>query len=381
MTLKFEDRADASDIRITDDGYLVADVRCAKVGVQQYMASDVGLPGHGLVSVYRPESTVFNKDSLATFAGKPVTLQHPPELVNAENWKQYAVGDVGEDILRDGEFIRVPIKLMDSEAIEAVKNGTREISMGYSCDIKHEDGVTPEGQAYNAVQVGPIRINHLAIVDKARGGSKLRIGDSSIEKWGAIPINDSQRSEKGGLQMPEVTKPVVVLGDAAIQVDDAAARVLEKFKADTSKQLSDAKSVADAAIAAKDAELAQLQAKLDDAQSKVLSDADIDARVAKRADLVSIASAIAPDVKTAGLSDAAIRKAVVTAKIGDAAIDGKSEAYIDARFDILADSAKTETNPVQVALSKGVTVNVGDAASAEAAALAKANDFNAWRNQ
>jgi hypothetical protein len=364
MTLKFEDRADASDIRITDDGYLVADVRCAKVGVQQYMASDVGLPGHGLVSVYRPESTVFNKDSLATFAGKPVTLKHPPELVNAENWKKYAVGDVGEDILRDGEFIRVPIKLMDAAAIEAVKNGTREISMGYSCDIKHEDGVTPEGQEYNAVQVGPIRINHLAIVDKARGGSKLRIGDSAIEKWGAIPINDSQRSEKGGLQMPEVTKPVVVLGDAAIQVDDAAARVLEKFKADTSKQLSDAKALADA----KDEEIGTLKVELQKANDA--ANIDVDALVAARTELVAQVKAIDSAIEVAGKSDTALRKEAVAKKLGDAAIVDASDAEIKGMFKVLAKDAAT-TNPVQVAIQSG---NFGDSKNvndAHAAYLAR----------
>lgn len=373
--IKFEDRADASDIRFTSDGYMVADVRCARVGVQQYMASDVGLPGGGLVNVYRPESAVFNKDSLSTFVGKPVTLHHPPEQVNAGNWKQYAVGDVGEDVLRDGEFIRVPIKLMDAEAIEAVRNGTREISMGYSCDIKHEDGVTPAGESYNAVQVGPIRINHLAIVEKARGGSKLRIGDSAKESWGATPVNDSQPSEKGGLQMPETTKPLVVLGDAAISLDDAQARVLEKFKADVSKQLADAKALADS----KDEQIGQLKAELVKAQDA--AKIDVDALVAARTELVAQVKAIDSAIEVSGKSDAALRKEAVAKKLGDASIAGCSDAEITGMFKVLAKDAKTEENPVAGAFKQGV-VNVGDASAGMLDAWAKANqDMNAWRNQ
>jgi hypothetical protein len=48
---------------------------------------------------------------------------------------------------------------------------------------------------------------------------------------------------------------------------------------------------------------------------------------------------VAKDIKTEGLSDAAIRKAAVTAALGDAAVAGKAEAYIDARFDILVEDA------------------------------------------
>lgn len=137
----------------------------------------------------------------------------------------------------------------------------------------------------------------------------------------------------------------VVLGDKAVKVPAEDVAAIEQFKTDSAKALADAESKHKKALADKDAELAKLQAKLDDAESKILSDADIDKRVSDRADLVALAKSIAPNVKTQGLSDADIRKAVVTAKLGDAVIEGKSEAYIDARFDILADEAK-QSNPV-----------------------------------
>ena len=176
--MNFLDRAEIAGTRRTADGYMVADVRCARTGVQQYTGAEVGRPDLASVNVYRPESTVFDRASLATYAGKPVTIGHPSVPVNAENWKKYAVGDVGMDIARDGEFVRVPLKLMDFAAINAVQGGQKEISMGYSVEIEWESGIAPDGSHYDAIQKGPLRINHLAIVEKARGGDQLRIGDS-----------------------------------------------------------------------------------------------------------------------------------------------------------------------------------------------------------
>jgi hypothetical protein len=67
--------------------------------------------------------------------------------------------------------------IMDAKAVEAVeKHGVRELSVGYSTDLKWGQGRTPEGEIYDARQTA-IRGNHLAVVPAARGGSLLRIGD------------------------------------------------------------------------------------------------------------------------------------------------------------------------------------------------------------
>jgi len=124
-------------------------------------------------------------------------------------------------------------------------------------------------------------------------------------------------------------------------VTDAAAVAITKLQttiADMETKAKTAKEKADEEMAAKEKELAAKDAKIADLEKSQMTDAALDARVAARADLIGKAAAIAKDVATAGLSDAAIRKAVVAAKLGDAAIAGKADAYIDARFDILAES-------------------------------------------
>lgn len=336
--LQFSDEATLSGTRITADGYLVADVRCARTGIQQYRASDVGLPGDGMVNVYRPEAVVFDKASLATFAGKPVTINHPAEPVTAENWRALAVGDIGTEIARDGEYVRVPMKLMDAAAIKLVEAGTRQISMGYTTGLSIEDGVAPDGTPYQAVQTGPIRINHLAIVAAARGGSNLRIGDGA-DHWGASPLT------KKDADMPEGIKTRVVLIDGlSVETTDAGAQALEKLMNDAkaTKTAHDAAIAAkDTALAKKDAELAAKDAQIDSLKAKVLDGAALDALVADRSALIAKAKSIAPAVVTDGKSAEDIRKAAVVAVKGAAMAD-KSEAYICAAFDLLADAVTTD---------------------------------------
>ena len=64
--MQFTDNTTLANTRLTSDGYLVGNVACAKVGVQQYHGSEIG-KGDGLVNVYRDESEVFALDSLASF--------------------------------------------------------------------------------------------------------------------------------------------------------------------------------------------------------------------------------------------------------------------------------------------------------------------------
>jgi hypothetical protein len=340
-SIAFVDQVPLKGARITADGYLVAEVRCARVGCQDYLADEIGVPGGGFVSLYRPETAVFHKDSLATFAGKPVTMGHPPVNVNADNWKEYAVGDIGNEIARDGEFVRVPIKLMDAAAIRAVQDGTREISMGYTTDIQVVDGVAPDGTVYRAVQSGPIRINHLAIVPVARGGSQLRVGDAAESaSWGASPITDRK-----DVNMADAVKTRMVLVDGlSVETTDAGAQAIEKLQRTIDAQAAEFKKKAEEAevegekkMAAKDAAMATKDAQLDAMAAKVVDAAALDKLVADRAELIGRAKAIAPAVVTDGQSASEIKKAVVVAVRGaDAA--SKSEAYIDAAFDLLQDA-------------------------------------------
>jgi hypothetical protein len=168
---------EGAKMRMTGDGYMVSTPRVARTGIQVYSGSELGRSDMARVRVYRPESEVMSKDAMGSIAHRPITNDHPGEAVTADNWKKYSVGQTGDEVARDGDFIRVPMVLMDAETIKAVKDGKRELSLGYNAALEWTSGTTQDGQEYDAIQ-RDIRVNHLAVVDAARGGAKLAIGDS-----------------------------------------------------------------------------------------------------------------------------------------------------------------------------------------------------------
>lgn len=169
---------DAAAIRMTNDGYMAAMPRISRTGIQLYRGFEVGMRDKAVVRVYRPETEVFHKDALASLAHRPLTNDHPSVPVTADNWKEFSVGQSGGDVARDGEFVRVPMSVMDGKTIKDIQNGKKQISVGYSCDLTFQDGVTPDGQAYDAIQTN-IRGNHIAFVKAARGGDRLSFGDAA----------------------------------------------------------------------------------------------------------------------------------------------------------------------------------------------------------
>lgn len=372
--MKFTDRAELkSKLRLTKDGYGITEVRCARTGIQQYLGVELGLPTMDVINVYRPESEVFNKDSLATYAHKPVTDDHPSEMVNADNWTQLAKGDIGEDIVRDGDFVKVPLKLMDSELIRKIDKGKAEVSMGYMADIDFVDGVTPDGEPYQAVQRN-IQINHLAVVDRGRAGSDCGFKDASAN-WGTSPIN---RTVIGDNQM--TTQKVMVDG-LTVETTEQGAQAINKLmdaKTQLEKQLSDKEAASQAVIDAKDAEIAKLDAEIIQLKESQLTDAEIDAKVKERAELINKAQVIAKDADFTGLSADEIKAAAVKAVLGDAVIDGKSAAYIDARFDVLLeDTQKDAADPFVDSMKQKPDTQITDNGQSEY----EQRLANAWKEQ
>lgn len=168
--------------RTTMDGYLIATPKIARTGIQLYRGAEVGRPDMAVVRVYRPASEVFAHDACRSYSYLPVTLEHPDAPVTSASWKRHAIGETSNRITRDGDAVRVDCLVRDGAAVKAIKDGAKtQLSVGYTCDLTFQSGVTPDGQPYDAIQKS-IRANHLAVVANARGGSTLRIGDRKNRK-------------------------------------------------------------------------------------------------------------------------------------------------------------------------------------------------------
>lgn len=331
-------------VRRTKDGYLAAYANVARTGIQLYKGSELGRPDMDVVRVYRPPSEVFDKAALKSMAHRPVTLNHPSEVVDAKNWKKYAKGHTGDEILRDGDHVRVPMVLMDAETIKAVESGTRELSMGYSTELKWTPGITEDGQPYDAVQT-EIRANHLAIVPVARGGSKLRFGDAADEN-----------SNKGSSKM----KTIMIDGAPVEIADGLAATLIEnKIKAlsdgfeDMKKKKEMAEEEAEKNKKTCDAAMGEIAVLKKQVADAAVTPEKLNALVMERKAITDAASALLPkDFKFDDKKIEDIRRAAVSAHLGDAAVKDMSDDAITGAFTALtATESKSGTKVLASAFS------------------------------
>lgn len=373
--MNFTDKVSVSKTKKRADGYLVADAKVARTGIQLYAGWEVGRPDMAVVRVYRPAEEVFSRDTMASFAHRPLTKDHPSEMVTAENWKQYSVGHTGDEIARDGSYLRIPMMVADAASIKSIEDGQRELSAGYTCDLEFEEGTSPDGEAYDAIQK-KIRANHVAIVKRGRAGSECRIGDR--QEWGLSPI--TQPEDEGIHDMADALRKILVDG-LQVETTEQGAQAIEKLTKDLSSsaaKLSELTTAKDAEIAKKDTEIAQKDAQIAELKAKVMDAKALDAMVAKRAKLVADAKLVAKDVKTEGLNDEEIRKAAVAAALGDDAVKDRSQAYIDARFEILVEDAGKQTrDPVRDAFIKSPPSNPNNSDNGQTAYEKRLSD--AWK--
>lgn len=358
----FTDRATIADgrARITPEGYFVADALVGRANnVQDYHASELGAAfadrePTSTVRVFRPEAEVFAVDSLKSASRLPITLDHPPGvMVDAANWREFAKGETGESILRDGEFIRVPIRVTDATAVAAAGTTHKEFSLGYSADLVATPGTFGD-QAYDA-SLSNIRYNHLAACRVARGGPELRITDERPAPKGTpmLVIIDGLQVD---VSNPDTAKATV---ERLITARDTATDALSGVQAGIVER--------DATIVARDAEIVTLKAAVADASNPAaLRDA-----AGAYARTVSTAKALGATFAD-DASESDIKRAVVALKMGDAAKD-YTDANVATAFDVFALGVKDAApgDPLRAALIDGVPRNAGDGATDFADARAK----------
>lgn len=175
--MKFFSTADFSEnIKETPEGYLICEgVALARLGELEYFKQELPelfntLEDVEKIVVSRQANDLFDKNTMASFEGKPVTLNHPPEFVNPENWREFAVGVV-ENVRVESDKLVADLVIVDKRAIDVVKGGAkRELSLGYDADyIDNGDGTFSQKNILG---------NHVAIVESGRCGVECAIKDS-----------------------------------------------------------------------------------------------------------------------------------------------------------------------------------------------------------
>jgi hypothetical protein len=176
----------SENILETPEGYLLCSgVPIARTGVMEYLPEEVDIesaPGREEIKVYRLESDVFDARAVASFEGKPVTIDHPDEDVGPETWRELARGtaqNLRRGLDEESDLLLADLLITDAEAIAAVRDGLREISCGY--DAGYEETAPGVGRQINIIG------NHVALVDKGRCGPRCKIKDTETQMKTPLP--------------------------------------------------------------------------------------------------------------------------------------------------------------------------------------------------
>lgn len=359
----------SDNMHVTPEGYLVCvGVPVARVGDMMYAAYECpAVPTtNGKVILTNTADVLFSAETIASYEGKSVTVQHPepnddPELpdVTPKNWQEVTVGTMqnvrqGEGV--DSDKLIADLMISAQSGIDAVRAGLREVSCGYDA----ESEPVADGRAVRTKIIG----NHVAIVSAGRAGSGVAIRDTKegikmkIKLKLADLLPKFMKLADGMPEEIEVEEEAVTDAksmDARLKkVEDAIGEMLEE-----SKRKKAVEEEAKASDAKKKEEDAKANDKCTDAE--VIADAEI------------IAAGLEP---TADIKVQALKAAMKTAD-GKAAIDavtfGKEINFESAD---VVDLVFTGTANVLKEQRKGALTRTADAIPTMAAASVTPEQLN-----
>lgn len=335
---------------ITPEGFLVCEsVPIARTGEQRYKDTELPLDGdeQGEIRVQRPAEEVFRDETIASFAGKPVTVEHPNEFVTPENWERHEVGTVlnpRQGTGAESDLLIADLLIKDPEAIAYVNRERPEVSCGYNSDYEQ----TGPGAATQHNIVG----NHVALVDRGRAGPRCSIQDNLPKTLGVNFMSQSK-----------ITRAFI--------------KLLTGFHSKDAEKMSEATEELEDAFPEKKEE--KTEAKSQDAELKEVLDW---VRDRKAKDAAEETAKKENEMKDAAEAEENRKKAEAEAK--DAVLSAETGASNTAMFGTTwtGDSASATLKDIlsrAELLSPGIGVPVGDAVSHSSVkalmqnALAKAN--------
>lgn len=329
QVLRFDEiNLDQLKLTETAEGFLEGYAVATRTGVFSYRRADGSIQRE-----LRTDEEVFNQDAIDSFKMKPITNNHPEDMVNIDNASELSVGMTGQDIKKIDNYLAPFIKITDKQAVQDAKSGKRGLSFGYKVNLVKKDGIF-KGERYDYVQTN-IRGNHLALVYQGRAGDNARL---RLDSQDAICVynnfNDNLKMKKIRLDGKEFE----VSEEVASKIDSIEAENIElkKNKEDLSKNKSDLQTKLDTVTGERDS----IQVKLDEELKKDRTDY-IAAKVQARIDLEKKASEFfKSDEDLSKLSDKEIKSKVITLFTKEFKADEVSEDYLTARFDSIIDIKK-----------------------------------------
>jgi len=381
------DVAPIEKFEMTPEGYLRAWATIARTGVQMYTDADGSVRRE-----YRPEDEVGSPESVSSFAGKCITFEHPPVLLDSANTKDYQIGFTGTEVIYDNGFVRAVMTVTDQDAIEKIMRGdAKEVSAGYRVSYDPTPGVTDSGENYDGIQ-RMIDGNHVAVVRRGRAGPQVKL---HLDRMDAAdpsllsPLEDSSMTAK------------VNFDGAEFEVTESVALAVTKEREDAKKSYEDMKKMYDSMMS----EASQLKEEMDAMQKEMKGKCDssdgradaleqelsavkadleaskqvnIDSLVEERIALIDKARiSLDSEFDFAGKTTREVMQAAIKAVRGDAFdLSERSDDYVQAMFDTLAESGRSDSAATDE-LRKAVA-SIASPASAPTSYMDKLQ--NAWKS-
>lgn len=262
----------SENISETPEGYLLCrNVPLTHTGPLVYQAGEHPFDDvKGEMTITRTKDELFSDATIASFEGKSITIEHPSDFVSPENWQELSNGVV-MNIRPSPEKIEVEGQMEDAllgdflitvkEAISLVKDGLREVSLGY-------DALWVQTGDATAVHT-KIRGNHCALVDSGRAGINCAIKDSKGEKSMLSKEFQNKFKKLFGKTIDEAVKEKEVEAKDAEEEKKKAAdeEEAEKKKKEESKDADEEKKKKE--DESKDADEEEKKSKDDDMESRM----------------------------------------------------------------------------------------------------------------
>lgn len=327
---------------ITPAGFLRVDGYLTRAGIFEYRNPD----GSKRLE-FRPHEEVFKADSLQSFALAPVTDDHPPANLTAENAREYQRGAVTENVHQDGDLMRGRMLITDADLRDQMMAGKKnQVSLGYTCDVEMTPGEW-QGRRYDAVQKN-IRGNHVAIVERGRAGAGARVRMDAADA-GMVsdpPSGPAAHSQESTLA---TTNKTFRCDGLSFEAPENVAELVEKLMKERADAIGSVATVK-----------ADLQKKLDgleaerDTLKTDLAKAKADAAEAPKKLRAEIAARMGLESKARGVlgkshkfdaeaTDRAIRVAVLSKLEPKTDVAAKSDAYVEAKFDMAMESVRRDS--------------------------------------
>ena len=391
MRVKRLDSITLSPAYYTKEGYLVDRPVVTTTGIFEYENAD----GTVRKELRLPED-VFDEKSLKSYKGKPIIITHDAGAIDKENVSGEQIGTIMSEGYRDGDSVRVEIIIHNTNAL--AESGLKALSLGYSLDTDETPGVY-EGEPYDCIQKN-IVINHLALVTTARAGKNARLNIDGTKNETLKGGKGMEDTKNGGLTPEELEAAIALFKaqQAATQATGSGAdgedpemeqekevpdekSPIDKVKENIKKRDSNEGNMApEEVIAAQKADIEVLMAEIDkmkaekdmnkDEENNVPEDEkeqeevneekgvnmdSVDAMFRERLDISKMADRLNLDgVDSLSVKEA--KKKIIKAVNPKMNLDGKSDAYIDAAYDLAkqkeADRKTTDDQRKRVAEEK-----------------------------